>query len=382
MLQQAVRAEPPVDFDSLLAAATAIGQAAGSRSAEIDAARKVPEDLIEDMRQAGLFRARQPARWGGYDMPPLDHYRLIYAMARGSASAAWVYCVLSGHAWQIAEFPLDAQEEVWGKDAAALASSSYAPVGRATPVDGGFRLSGRFPFSSGCDHAQWGIVGAFAAVDGRPQMLLFMVPMTSMTIIDDWHTLGLLGTGSKSLACKDVFVPAARARPPGLFVGGVAAFSLGTVAAGATRGAVDGFIAETICKPPGRRGRPADSEMIQGAAGMASGEADAAWLLIERAMAETQTYPLAGETLPVWLMARNRADQAAAGRLCVQAVDRLLTTAGGHGVYDSSDLQRRFRDVHTASQHIALNPELAAVDAGMMLLNPDRPWPPIPGGAK
>jgi 3-hydroxy-9,10-secoandrosta-1,3,5(10)-triene-9,17-dione monooxygenase len=340
---------------------------------QTEAQRRVPESLIAQIKAAGLFRLRQPRRWGGEELSALESFGVIYRLAQACGSTGWVFSVLMSHGGQIGQFPAAAQEEVWGPDAGALASSSYAPVGRARRVEGGYRLSGRFSFSSGCDHAQWAIVGGM--IEGEPRPGLFLVPLRELEIIDDWFTLGLRGTGSKTLAAGEVLVPEHRVRPPGLFAGGLGPFSLAVVLVGIARGAVDQFRSDMIEAPPGRQGRPADSEMIQGAFGRALGQADAAWLLLRRAVEEVQTYSYDGFDLPQALRARNRSDTAMITRCAVSAVNGLMSVAGGRAVYDGHPLQRRFRDANTAANHVALTSAAAAKDAGLAILRPERPWP-------
>jgi alkylation response protein AidB-like acyl-CoA dehydrogenase len=116
--------------------------------------------------------------------------------------------VLAEHQWIIAQYPEEAQIDVWGEDSEAVASSSLAPREAARRMPGGWRLSGRYPFSSGCDYAQWAIIGAFLGEKGNPRSIAYLlVPLAEAEIVDDWQALGLLGTRSKSLVLHDVFVP-------------------------------------------------------------------------------------------------------------------------------------------------------------------------------
>ena len=134
--------------------------------------------------------------------------RIVEELTYGCASSAWVYAVLAEHQWIIAQYPEQAQIDVWGDDPQAVASSSLAPRAAAKRVAGGWRLSGRYPFSSGCDYAQWAILGAFLGEMGDPRHIAYLlVPLAEIEIVDDWQVLGLAGTGSKSLVLHDVFIP-------------------------------------------------------------------------------------------------------------------------------------------------------------------------------
>jgi len=172
------------------------------------AARQLPPETIAEYRAAGILRILQPRRFGGMQGRFSLFSRIVEELTFGCASSAWVYAVLAEHQWIIAQYPEAAQLDVWGGDAEAVAASSLAPREAARRVPGGWRLSGCYPFSSGCDYAQWAIIGAFLGPKGDPRGVAdLLVPLTQVEIVDDWQVLGLLGTGSKSLVLDDVFVP-------------------------------------------------------------------------------------------------------------------------------------------------------------------------------
>src|SRR5277367_2558492 len=178
------------------------------RAPEATAARKLPAETIAEYRAAGILRILQPRRFGGMQGRFSLFSRIVEELTHGCASSGWVYAVLAEHQWIIAQYPEKAQIDVWGDDPEAVAASSLAPRAAAKPVTGGWRLSGRYSFSSGCDHAQWAIIGAFLGEMGDPGTHAYLlVPFAEIEIVDDWQTLGLAGTGSKSLVLHDVFVP-------------------------------------------------------------------------------------------------------------------------------------------------------------------------------
>ena len=168
----------------------------------------MPPQTIADYRAAGILRILQPRRFGGQQGRFSLFSRIVEELTYGCASAAWVYAVLAEHQWIIAQYPEQAQVDVWGDDPEAVASSSLAPRAAAERVPGGWRLSGHFPFSSGCDYAQWAILGAFLGEIGDPRHIAYLLaPLSEIEIVDDWQTLGLAGTGSKTLVLHDLFVP-------------------------------------------------------------------------------------------------------------------------------------------------------------------------------
>ena len=192
----------------LLDQARALIPALAERAAATTAGRNVADETIVDFHRTCILRILQPRRFGGHQLRFCLFSRIVETLTEGCASSAWVYAVFGEHQWIIASYPLQAQIDVWGDDPLAVASSSLAPRAVATRAAGGWRLSGRYPFSSGCCHARWAIIGAFLGKDGDPRSVGYLlVPFAEIEIIDDWHVLGLAGTGSRSLRLRDVFVP-------------------------------------------------------------------------------------------------------------------------------------------------------------------------------
>src|SRR5215831_7605861 len=155
------------------------------------AARQLQPETIAEYRDAGILRILQPKRFGGMQGRFSLFSRIVEELTYGCASAAWVYAVLVEHQWIIAQYPERAQIDVWGEDPLAVAASSLAPREAARRVPGGWRLSGRYPFSSGCDYAQWAIIGAFLGEKGDPRSIAYLlVRLTAeVEIVDDWQVL-------------------------------------------------------------------------------------------------------------------------------------------------------------------------------------------------
>ena len=196
---------------ALLERARALVTRLAERAPAATATRTVPRETIAEFHGAGILRILQPRRFGGFEGRFSLFSRIVEELTYGCASSAWVYAVLAEHQWIVSQYPEQAQIDVWGSDPLAVASSSLAPRAAARKIDGGWRLSGKFPFSSGCDHAQWGIVGAFLGQAGDPHHVAYLlVPFAEVEVLDDWQVLGLAGTGSKSLVLRDVFVPGHR----------------------------------------------------------------------------------------------------------------------------------------------------------------------------
>src|SRR6266436_4742992 len=265
------------------------------------AARQLPAQTIAEYRAAGILRILQPRRFGGQQGRFSLFSRIVEELTYGCASSAWVYAVLAEHQWIIAQYPEQAQIDVWGDDPEAVASSSLAPRAAAKRVTGGWRLSGRYSFSSGCDYAQWAILGAFLGEMGDPRHIAYLlVPLAEIEIVDDWQVLGLAGTGSKSLALHDVFIPEDRCvmvsdlfagTPPGALVhpdypvlraprGFLVSYSLPPVAIALGRRALDIACAALAGRVSRGVTKVADSEVVQMAIGEAAAAIDVATLLL------------------------------------------------------------------------------------------------------
>jgi resorcinol 4-hydroxylase (FADH2) len=356
-----------------LDAARAMGSVACELAEESESNRKISPRIVDLMKASGLHRLLQPASFGGADRPIADLVDAVGIVARQYGSAGWVLAVLAGHALDVREFSHEAQADVWGADPDALACSSYAPMGKVEKVEGGYRLSGLYPFASGCDYAQWAVLGVMrpagdpAATSPNPMMRM-IVPMGDAHIVDDWQTLGLRGTGSKSLRFDDVFIPQHRTYTPVSIEGTANPMTLMMAMANMALAAVDAFV-ESQKGKPGTRGRvpPAESELTQMLVGQSYAEAEAAAILIRDAAAR----PLSQSgDLSLEVRAQIRGMSGLIARLATQAVDRLQITSGGHGIYDRSPIQRLFRDVHSAAQHVSMNPEMAFRQSGVMRMAP------------
>lgn len=357
--------------DQLVERAEALVPRLLERAARTDAEGRIPPESVNEMRDAELFRIEQPVEYGGLGMHPLDRMRVSRILARGCGSTGWVHAVLSSHAGLIKRFPESVRQEIWIEDEEALVASAYAPTGTIKAVDGGYIVNGRFPFSSGCDLAQWVGVGA-RSLDEEGQSKMALIPIKVLNVIDDWHVLGLRGTGSKTLQAADVFVPTERVMAAVKIDQTTSPLTLCAVAVGIGEGAIDRFVDHTVGRVSPVTGlKPAESELIQSLVAESSAEVDAAWLLIEHAVLRYGAMLAVGESLSDLEKARLRRDQAFVGKLVSRAVDRLYGACGGSGAYDKTALQRVFRDANTATLHPSMSWEVAGPQAGRVLLKSD-----------
>ncbi len=379
----------PEDELALLERARALVPRLAERAPAATAARNIPADTIAEYHQAGILRVLQPRRFGGLQGRFSLFSRIVEELTFGCASSAWVYAVLAEHQWIIAQYPERAQIEVWGNDPLAVASSSLAPRAPATLVADGWRLSGRYPFSSGCDHAQWVILGAFLGQVGDPRHIAYLlVPLSEVEIVDDWQVLGLAGTGSKSLVLRDVFVPEHRCvmvsdlfagTPPGAAVhpdypvvraprGFLVSYSLPPVAIALARRAL-----EIVCRDLSTRlsrgvTKMADSEVVQMAVGEAAAAIDAATLALHHGRDASTDAVSSGRKIGEAEALRARRDMVYAQHQVGWAMERLCELSGARWVYDSDPLQEMRRDVMTILTHHAASRAAAFAPYGKMLL--------------
>lgn len=384
--------------NDLLDEARAQVPALAARESATMTARRIPDETIADFHRTGILRVVQPRRFGGLQASFGLVSRITEILAEGCAASAWIYVVLAEHQWIIACMPEQAQIDFWADDPCAVASSSLAPREKARAVSGGWRLSGRFPFSSGCLHAGWAIIGARCedASGGSPTRYL-LVPMRDIEIFDDWKVLGLQGTGSRSLLLDDVFIPTHRSvllrdlldgTTPGALVhpdypllraprGLVVSFGLPAVAFTLARRALDLTAAASRTRLSRGTRVMSESELVQQQLGEAAAEIETAILIMHARRDETLALVDSGAAIPPEWVVRNRRDVAFAVWQARRGVERLVELTGARAVYDAEPLQSLWRDVVTISTHAAVARHLAMVPSGRMLLG----LPPPPGEA-
>ncbi len=376
--------------DTLVARAKALRPVLQGRVAEAEAGRKLPAQTVRDFHEAGFFRMLQPKRWGGLEVHPNTFFDTQIEVAKGCASSAWVLGVVAVHNWQLGLFPLQAQEDVWGEDTSVLISSSYAPTGKAERVEGGFRLSGRWSFSSGVDHCAWAFLGAFAPTEPgqTPDMRTFLVPLDEAEILDTWHTFALKGTGSKDVVLHDVFVPEHRTHkmsdgfrcanpgnahnPSPLFklpFGQVFVRSVSTTSIGIAEAALDFYREVTSTKVGASDGKAAaDEPMAQLQLAQAASTVDQLKLVLHRNFDEMMGYVERGEAVPIEKRVAWRWDSSEAVSKAVAVVDDLFSLCGGRALFLESPMHRYFLDVHGARAHYANRPESSGRNFGRVLL--------------
>ncbi|GAB3457666.1 3-hydroxy-9,10-secoandrosta-1,3,5(10)-triene-9,17-dione monooxygenase oxygenase subunit [Actinophytocola sediminis] len=360
------------------------------RAQDTEDARRVSEESIKTLRQTGFFRLLAPIRYGGLESHPNLFYRAVRDIAGACGSTGWVAAVLGCHPWQLGLFDDRAQQEVWAENEDTLVSSSYAPMGRATPVDGGFQFTGRWSFSSGCDHADWVLLGGLVLDDdGNPtDFRTFLLPGADYAIDDVWDTIGLRGTGSNDIIVDKVFVPeyrtlsfteTGRCQGPGQAVNpgplyrlpfaSVFSCSISVPVVGMAQGAYDAYVEHTRARVRASTGgRAAEDTFNQVRIAEAASKIDAAVLQIERNLDQQMELATAGEKIPFPLRVRTRRDQVNATSSAIAAVDRLFESAGGRALKAGTPIQRFWRDAHAGRVHAINDPEKALAMYGQAQL--------------
>lgn len=373
----------------LLDQARALIPSLAERAAATNAARDVLPQTIADLHRLELLRVIQPRRFGGLQLRFTLFSHIVEALTEGCASTGWVYAVLGEHQWLLAQFPLQAQIDIWGAEPRAVASSSLAPRATAEPSAGGWRVSGLYPFSSGSTHAQWAVIGAFLGSAGDPAAIGYLlVPFSDIEIVDDWHVLGLAGTGSRSLRLRDVFVPQHRcvmladlmagrvpgaaahadyplvAAPRGLMVN----YSLPPVAIALSQRAHAVAVASLRGKMSRGTTSLARSEFVQLTVAEAGAAIDAAVLTMQAGRAAAEARIAAGEPIAPEYAARARRDMTYAQHQVQAAVERLVEVCGAASVYDADALGGIRRDLLTVLTHNVASRLAAMVPWGRMTL--------------
>lgn len=356
--------------------------------------RRMPPENVQAMMDSDLVGLIIPKERGGYG---IDSWMMVAdvvaEVGRACGSSGWCFDLLIQHHWVFGMYPAETQDMVYKADPRAKIGTSFMPVGKTARAPGGYRLSGEWSFSSGIDHSDWAIVGAPvmpAEGNGPPDIRFFLLNRDQFTVRDVWNAVGLRGSGSNNVVVNDVIVREehtlraaefAAGNAPGTKVNkgvmfkepGYIAFPFGIFCPllAIARGALDCFVAFARDRSPSM-GRDPTSALhgVQRAIGEASAEIDAAYLLAKDIDEQLQTkLPLdLAQTLAF------RRNFTLASRLAMRAVDRLFEVAGARGIANSNPIQRFWRDMHAAANHVAWNVDGNYIGAGAQAMGL-----PVPG---
>jgi 3-hydroxy-9,10-secoandrosta-1,3,5(10)-triene-9,17-dione monooxygenase len=364
--------EAPEPMD-LVARARAMIPTLAERSLAGRRQRRIPDETIADMRRAGFFRVLQPKRWGGYEMDLNTFYDVQLALAEGDMSTGWVYGVSGVHPWFMALLDDRAAHEVWHSDMSTLICSSLMPAGKATAVEGGFRLSGRWKYASCCDHCDWALLGAMVAADGGPpDGRIFLLPRKDYEAVDTWQVSGLQGTGSWDVIVDDVVVPAYRSqrmvdnfdlKGPGQAVntsslyrlpfGQIFVRGISTAALGALQGMLNALLEYGKTRVTRAGGRSAENPFVQLLCADAAAAIDEMTSTLHRNFRNLHAYARRGETPPLEERLRYKFQSTAVTERCTLLAARIFKATGAAGLSDDLPFGGILADLMAGRQHIS-----------------------------
>ncbi|WP_300182007.1 acyl-CoA dehydrogenase family protein [Bradyrhizobium sp.] len=379
-------------YAAMLARAEALIPKLSARASRTEELRRLPPETESELHESGLFRMLQPQRVGGSEFDYVALVDCAERLARGDASVAWNLANLSSHHWMLGMFDKRAQDLVWGENPDALIASSFIfPAGRARKVDGGYVLSGNWPFSSGVDSSQWNMLASVVTSDDEADGIeyrIFLLRKSDYKTVDRWNATGLRGTGSNDVQVDDAFVaepltvavnalgggptPGSAVNPNPLYtlpVFSLFPYVLSGVALGNAQACLDDYVdlaqdrASTY-----NRTKIGDLQSTQIKIAEASAKIDAARLIMRSTCIEAMAAARRGRVPDIPTKAKARRDGAFSVNLCTEAVSLLFSASGARGLYMSGALQRQFRDAHAINSHLAFNFDAAGTNYGRVAL--------------
>jgi indole-3-acetate monooxygenase len=384
----------PTDAEGFVAAARALAPTIRAQRAEIERERSLPAQLVKQMADAGLFSLWLARSLGGPELTTVDFFRVIEELSRADGAVGWCALVAAGYS-RLSGYLDDAvAREIFG-DGSVVVAGTINPTGRAVAVPGGFKVSGQWSYGSFIQHSAW-TVGSSIIVedgaprrgpDGAPDMRLMLFPTSAVEIIDTWRVGGLRGTGSHDFRVADLFVPDERAiaaftakpvRPGTLFAAPfitVFAMALATAPLGIARAAIEAFVELAEGKTPiGGSSKLREKASAQADVGKAEALVRSARAFLLSELQSIWDTVAAGEmpSVPQRAVARLAAAQAASAS--AQAVDLIYNAAGGTALYETSLIERCFRDVHATTQHVGISSANFEISGRVLLgLDPGTP---------
>jgi 3-hydroxy-9,10-secoandrosta-1,3,5(10)-triene-9,17-dione monooxygenase len=373
----------------LISRARALGPALGERRAKTHDLRRLPEETIADLVSAGLLKACQPERVGGYELPFGAQTSAGAEIAKHCGSSAWIVSVCGTHHWMLGKFAPEAQDDVWGENPDAISASAFASAYQTTEkVDGGFKISGRWLFSSGIHACDWVIVvGRIPQENGPPQGWFMLVPRRDFEIQDNWRTVGLRGTGSNDIIIKDAFVPEHRTlghaeinaldtpgtkgKPNSVYrmpMHAVINYCVSAPTLGLAEGAMASFAADMAPRTDVFAQKIASNATLQLRTSESSAEIDCARLLYANDIARIRDSVSGGPALELEEMARIKRNASYVGQLSKRATARLAAAMGARGLDEDNFVHMAHADISAACSHISMVWDTCALPYGMAKL--------------
>jgi 3-hydroxy-9,10-secoandrosta-1,3,5(10)-triene-9,17-dione monooxygenase len=379
-------------YAATIARAAALVPQLRDRAGRTEELRRLPPETERDLHEAGLFRIVQPKRVGGSEFDYVALVDCADVLGQGDASVAWNFANLASHHWMLGMFDRRAQDEVWNKDANTLIASSFIfPAGRARKVDGGYVLSGSWPFSSGVESCEWNMLASVVSSDDEADGIeyrIFLLNREDYKVKDTWNAVGLRGTGSNDVEVTDAFVaesmsisvgdlaggptPGSAVNPNALYalpVFSLFPYVLSGVALGNAQTCLDDYVEFARHRVSTyNRAKLGDMQSTQIKIAEASAKIDAARLLMRTNCITAMADARRGRVPHISGKTRLRRDGAFAVNLCTEAVSLLFAASGARSLFISGALQRQFRDAHAVNSHLAFNFDAAGTNYGRVAL--------------
>ena len=384
-----VTIDPPVTYEAVMEQVRAMLPTIRERAAIGERERAIPKESAQDFIDAGIARMLVPQRHGGAELSLRTWVDMMDEIGTADASHAWCAGLIAHHPHYVAMFPEAAQAAVWADGPDVAIAAPFSPVMKAEPVSGGYRLTGEAGWGSGINHSTWIIVGGMLPGDGEaPEWTLFLIPPGQYEVIDTWHTIAMRGTGSNTARLSDVFVPAdhtlrisdmREGRPPGAELSDnpiyrapwatYAPLNFLVPGLGAARGALE-LNRRWNSERSSKHGSAVSSYVsIQTRLARCGADLDTARWLVDRSVEIAESK----ERQTMEERARVARDTTRASELIISVVDTVMLMSGANGYSVDNPIQRAWRDVHLASSHVILNPEVGLALWGRQQLGLEPP---------
>lgn len=373
--------------DDLIARARDMIPRFQARQGACEEQRRIPQESLDELFEAGLFNILKPRKYGGYEMGWDVFNDAVMAVAEGCGSTGWIYGVVGGHPLMAANFSGEVQDEIYADDDRALVASARIITGSMERVKGGYIGRGRMTFCSGCQHAQWVFAGG-NPVDGSDDLITVLMPIQDVEILDTWHALGMAGTGSHDIQLHDVFIPERRTMiagttPPGRGLHNAAIFNVGHMALGAYNlaavvvGVATGGFNQFVEEMKGRASRfgakIAEFQSFQLRIAESAAELDAAARVMRANMEEVARVIEAEVRIPPEMLVNHRRDTAYCSVLAQRAIDRVMYAGGANALFLTNNLQRAWRDAHAGGAQFNINWDMEGTKYGKAVLGLEEP---------
>ncbi len=358
-------------------------------AAEAERQRKPVDQVMQAIEDTGIYRYFVPKAYGGYEFGMETFMRIGMALGGGCVSTAWVTTFCMEHNWLLALYGREAQDDIFGKQPYIIAPGTLAPNGRATPVDGGYRVTGRWEWGTGVMHADWALVGALTPTDdGGQDLCMYVIPMQEVEVIDTWQVAGMAGTGSNDVAVQDVFVPthrmqSATAMRRGNAQGGrihashlyrmpmlpVLGLTAAAPAVGAARKVVELFTERLKSRTVyGTQDKQSEKAVAQHKLGHAALKARNIEILLMTLAREVEAWGRSAEMCPDEEKAIIRLRIGDIVHQSRDLVREVMDASGAHAHFLSNPMQRFQRDLNTLSCHTVFDTAVSGEQVGRSLL--------------